>query len=329
IYLQVRKSRLKNGMEEPVSFEQVAPRFRNFLTMVVMSLWAIMFTNNLHLFGPIYKTIARFFETQRHLGSTAFTLGNLMVFALVLWISFILQKFTGFFMGIVDNDNVMNENIGRRGNRLLFARLLIVIAGFLLAIAASGLPVDKLTIVFSALGVGIGLGLQNIVNNFVSGIILIFERPFHIGDTIEIGGKLGRVKNISVRSSVIQTDKGAEIIVPNGDLLSQQVINWTLTNRHVLAELRLTLTGNPNFKLVKSLVLDIISREKGLITGKEPQVLIEEISNTELSILIQFWIGDINHADEIQSEIRTRLYAAFREHELQLSSRPVTYVKQL
>ncbi|MBD0295506.1 MAG: mechanosensitive ion channel [Flavisolibacter sp.] len=328
-YLQVRKSRLVQHLHAPVSYEQVAPRFRNLLTLVVLMLWAIVFASNLHVYGPIYKNVSRFLRIERHLGSTAFTYGNLLVFAGVLWVSFILQKFTGYFMGIVDDHNEMNENIGRKGNRLLFIRLVIVIAGFLLAVAASGLPVDKLTIVFSALGVGIGLGLQNIVNNFVSGIILIFERPFHIGDTIEIGGKLGRVKNISVRSSVIHTDKGAEIIVPNGDLLSQQVINWTLTNRHVLAELRLILTGSPNFRMVKSLVLDMLKGHPELIAEKEPQVLIEEITHTGLSLLIQFWIKDISNVDEIQSEIKTKIYTCFREHELQLSAHPVTYVKQL
>ena len=316
-------------MHTPVSYEQVAPKFNNILTLVVIILWALVFASNLHAYGPLYKSVNKFLSAERHLGSTAFTLANLLVFMLVLWVSFILQKFTGYFMGIVDQDNIMNENLGRKGNKLLFARLVIVIAGFLLAIAASGLPVDKLTIVFSALGVGIGLGLQNIVNNFVSGIILIFERPFHIGDTIEIGGKLGRVKNISVRSSVIQTDKGAEIIVPNGDLLSQQVINWTLTNRHVMAELRLNLTGSPNFRMVKALILDIIKSQPDLITHRQPQVLIEEITNTELLILVQFWISDINSADEIQSEVKTKIYACFQQHELQLSTRPVTYVKQL
>src|SRR5215218_7006649 len=294
-YLQVQKSRLRNNMHTPVSYEQVAPKFNNILTLVVIILWALVFASNLHAYGPLYKSVNKFLSAERHLGSTAFTLANLLVFMLVLWVSFILQKFTGYFMGI----------------------------------AASGLPVDKLTIVFSALGVGIGLGLQNIVNNFVSGIILIFERPFHIGDTIEIGGKLGRVKNISVRSSVIQTDKGAEIIVPNGDLLSQQVINWTLTNRHVMAELRLNLTGSPNFRMVKALILDVIKSQPDLITHRQPQVLIEEITNTELLILVQFWISDINSADEIQSEVKTKIYACFQQHELQLSTRPVTYVKQL
>jgi small-conductance mechanosensitive channel len=320
---------MNNKIPGPVTYNQVADKFKKLLSFIVIVLWALLFTANLNVYSMIYKSVSRFLIEERHIGSTVFNLSNLLVFLLVLWVSFILQKFTGYFFGIIDQETVMNDNLGRKGTRLLVLRLLIVIAGFVLAIAASGLPVDKLTIIFSALGVGIGLGLQNIVNNFVSGIILIFERPFHIGDTIEVSGKLGKVKNISVRSSVIQTDKGAEIIIPNGDLLSQQVINWTLTNRHIMAELRLTLTGNPNFKMVKTLILDTMKGEQGVIKGKEPQVLIEEITSNELSILIQFWISDINQADEIQSDIRTKIHACFQQHELQLSTRPITYVKQL
>jgi small-conductance mechanosensitive channel len=91
----------------------------------------------------------------------------------------------------------------------------------------------------------------------------------------------------------------------------------------VLAELRLTLTGNPNFKMVKALILETIKEQQGIIGEKVPQVLIEEITNSELSILIQFWISDINQADEIQSEIKTRIYSAMQKHELQLRVRPV------
>ncbi len=91
-------------------------------------------------------------------------------------------------------------------------------AGFLIAVAAAGIPIDKISILIGALGVGIGFGLQNLVNNLVSGIIIAFERPIQIGDTIEVGGKTGTVQEIGVRSSQINNGEGANIIVPNGDL---------------------------------------------------------------------------------------------------------------
>ena len=107
----------------------------------------------------------------------------------------------------------------------MIVRISIWTAGFLIAIAAAGIPLDKISILIGALGVGIGFGLQNLVNNLVSGIIIAFERPIQIGDTIEISGKTGTVQEIGVRSSQISNGEGANIIVPNGDLLSQQLID--------------------------------------------------------------------------------------------------------
>ena len=315
-YLQVQKSRKKNLFQTPVTFDEVSPRFRALLSFIVIVLWAIVFTVNMNMYEPIYQIFSRILNQPRVVGSTNFTLANLFVFMLILWVSFILQKFTGYFMGIVDQENVITENMGRKGNKLLFLRLVIIIAGFLLAIAASGLPLDKLTIVFSALGVGIGLGLQNIVNNFVSGIILIFERPFHIGDTIEVGSKLGVVKNISVRSSVIQTDKGAEIIVPNGDLLSQQVTNWTLSNRHVQRELKVSLDGKTDYREAKTIISKIVKSHPQVIQLRNPVVLIEDINEAMITFVIQYWVSDINTADEIQSDIRTAIFMAFNPRSL-------------
>src|SRR5204862_5029292 len=127
------------------------------------------------------------------------------------------------------DDDIQNK---KERSRLLIARLILLCIGYLLAVAASGVPVDKITIIIGALGVGIGLGLQNIVNNFVSGIILIFDRPLQIGDIVEIGDKKGRVKEIGIRTSTLLTEDGAEVIMPNGDVLSHNIVNWTLSNNH-------------------------------------------------------------------------------------------------
>ncbi len=120
--------------------------------------------------------------------------------------------------------------------------------------AASGVPVDKITIVLGALGVGIGLGLQNIVNNFVSGIILIFDRPLQIGDVVEVGSHTGRVQEIGLRSSTLLTNDGAEVIIPNGDILSGQIVNWTLTNNQRRLVMELTVNGSNDMEHVSSLI---------------------------------------------------------------------------
>src|SRR6185312_14447692 len=123
---------------------------------------------------------------------------------IIIYVSNKLQKGVGRLYEANEKNGV--PAIDKTGSRLVITRLILLIIGFLLAVAASGLPIDKITIVLGALSVGIGLGLQSIVNNLVSGIILIFERPFEIGDFIELDNKKGRVRNIGIRSSKLVTD---------------------------------------------------------------------------------------------------------------------------
>jgi small-conductance mechanosensitive channel len=107
----------------------------------------------------------------------------------------------------------------------------VVGLGILIAASASGLDLSSLAIIVGALGVGIGFGLQNLVNNFVSGLILLFERPIQAGDTVQVGELTGIVHAIGIRASRVRTYNGSEVIVPNGDLTASQVINWTLSDR--------------------------------------------------------------------------------------------------
>ena len=112
-----------------------------------------------------------------------------------------------------------------------FTRWVIVIVGAILTLAALGVDPAKVTLVAGALSVGIGFGLQNVVNNFVSGLILIVERPVGVGDLIEVGPLTGEVKRIGIRSSTVRTGQGAEVIVPNSELVSKEVVNWTRSDR--------------------------------------------------------------------------------------------------
>ncbi len=165
-------------------------------------------------------------------------------------------------------------------------RLILIILGFMLAIAASGLPVDKITIVLGALGVCIGLGLQTIVNNLVSGIILIFEQPFGIGDYIELNGKKGVVRDIGIRSSRLVTAEGTEIIMPNGDLLAGEVINWTVQNNKVRIEVPMTVEAGPTLDQINNIVQEALAmRHRDLSDEDKPTVLLSTTTDVRGSAL--------------------------------------------
>src|SRR5262249_54012782 len=111
------------------------------------------------------------------------------------------------------------------------AQYLLLTFGFVLALTAAGFELNRLTLLTGAFGVGIGFGLQNVINNFVSGLILLFERPVQVGDAVQVGNTAGDITRIGIRSSTISTAQGAEVIVPNAKLISDEVTNWTLSNQ--------------------------------------------------------------------------------------------------
>ena len=194
----------------------------------------------------------------------------------------------------------------------MVTRLILLIAGFLLAVAASGLAVDRITVILGALGVGVGLGLQNIVNNFVSGVILIFDRPLRIGDTVDIGDKRGRVKEIGIRSSTLLTEDGAEVIIPNGDVLSHNIVNWTLSNNHARVALSFTMDKPEN---PESIDLDelrkLILENHNVLQQRTPEVSLNAVNTKTIELSVFFWIVDFNKEGITAAEVKTAIYRHF------------------
>jgi small-conductance mechanosensitive channel len=182
----------------------------------------------------------------------------------------------------------------------MIVKLILLVGGFLLAVAASGLAVDKITVILGALSVGIGLGLQSIVNNFVSGIILIFDKTLNIGDTVEIGDKKGRVRQISMRSSRLLTADGAEVIIPNGTILSNNFINWSLNENYIRVEL--TFTVDKISKDIREAIAGILKSLEDVVDKKEPEILINTVTSQSTQLKIYFWCDNVTVRDKTRSE---------------------------
>ena len=175
-------------------------------------------------------------------------------FFLVIYLSILVSK---IIKSILENDffDYVKMESGLSHTVSTVIGYAIITLGVLFAMRTAGLDMTKFTIILSAFGVGIGFGLQNIFNNLVSGFILLIERPIKIGDTIEVGELKGNVKKIGIRSSNIRTFDGAEIIVPNGNLISQEVINWTLSDQTRRIEILVGVSYNSNPHQVYELIL--------------------------------------------------------------------------
>jgi small-conductance mechanosensitive channel len=186
----------------------------------------------------------------------------------------------------------------------------LLLLGLLVALAAAGFKVGQLTIVFGALGVGIGLGLQGVVNNFVSGLILMFERPIQPGDTVDITGTSGRVRDIGMRATTIRTFDGADVVVPNGTLLSEKLTNWTLLDmtRRVDVDLGVAYGSDP--ARVIALLEQVAGATAGVAKDPAPTVLFMAFGASSLNFSIRAWTHEFDRWLEIRSALLLRIHAA-------------------
>ena len=305
--LQIIASRMRKGYPESFDLEAVTKSINRFALFLAIVLWLIVFSTNLNLFDSLNDLLVGFFTTVRQVGSFSFTVGGLVLFLGIIWLANFLQRFIAYFFGDTGDDAAMDDR-GQR-SRLLITRLVLLIGGFLLAVAASGLSVDRITVILGALGVGVGLGLQNIVNNFVSGIILIFDRPVRIGDTVEVGDKRGRVKEIGIRSSTLLTEEGAEVIIPNGDVLSNHIVNWTLSNNHVRLALSFTIEKPARPEAIEpETIKDLVRKNSNVLDRRDPEIMLSALSAKTEELKVYFWIKDITKTANTTGEIRTSIY---------------------
>ncbi len=305
VYLQLEAAKKSTRFAMYLNYQNIEGRLKSILVFLTGIFWFINLTQTLNLFDNAYNLTSSFLSAERTVGSTSFTMGSVVVFFLIIWVANFLQKYIGYFF-----DDTVNEDITAKkkiGTSILLIRLLILTIGFLLGVAASGLPIDKITIVIGALGVGIGLGLQNIVNQLVSGIILAIERPIQVGDAIDIGTRSGKVKEIGIRSSRLLTADGAEIIVPNGDLLSQTITNWTMNNNHIRVEIVVKIGNAQNIDNIKTSIISILSNAD-VMTTPEPQILVTNIAKEGFELKVLFWVFEISKSATMKSEILKNIY---------------------
>ncbi len=321
IYLQTEAYH-DSRFSDFINYKELQHRFQRNLWIIASIIWTIGFIRNLTLYDVLVKVSSSFFYTQRSIGSYQFTFASIAIFFCIIWVSSLISSFISFFFG--------HEKATAGGKRnslnsmMLLVRLAIWTIGFLIAVAAAGIPIDRLSIMLGALGVGIGFGLQNIVNNLVSGVILAFERPIQIGDQIEIGNKSGMVKEIGVRSSKIHNAEGADIIVPNGDLLSQHLINWTMQDRSKRVEFMIGVPYDTDLDWAKNLIAEKLKLNENILQTPAPVIIVQDFGEYAISIRILFWVADLGVAGSMRSTAMIDTKKVLSEAGVQLQIRPLS-----
>src|SRR5271157_1443968 len=235
-------------------------------------------------------------------GSANITLGAVLGVFVILLLGYAISSALRF---ILREDLLKRFHMARGLPELISSTLhyLFLVLVFLFAVSAGGIELNKFTVLTGAFGIGVGFGMQNIVNNFVSGLILQFERPIHIGDVLEIDGATGKVTRIGIRSSTILTFQGSEVIIPNANFISGKVINWTLTEAKRRVDLPVGVAYGSDPKLVKELLERPAVQHSDVLTSPEPAVFFKEFGDSGLNFELQFWVMKESNTVKVKSEV--------------------------
>jgi small-conductance mechanosensitive channel len=198
-------------------------------------------------------------------------------------------------------------------------RYLILFIGFIIVLQTVGIDLSTITILAGALGVGIGFGLQNVTNNLVSGIIILFERPIKVGDRIEVGDVAGDVIKISIRATTIVTNDNISIIVPNSDFISSKVINWSHIDRNIRLNFPVGVSYKEDPQRIKKLLLEVAMDNKGVLKEPKPDVLFNEFGDSALVFNLRVWTQEfINRPGVLKSQLYYAIFEKFKQNGVQI-----------
>jgi potassium-dependent mechanosensitive channel len=282
------------------------------LRLALTAWWVSLTLELFQLRGSAVSATTTFLTTRWSIGSVALTIGGLLRFGATLWVAVLLSRAAAFIL----REEILPRMRLRPGVPDAIAtgvRYAVLAGGFLLAIAAAGVDFAQIALLAGALSVGLGFGLQNVVNNFVSGLILLLERPIKMGDVVEVGATLGNVRRIGIRSSTIHTSDGADVIVPNGDLISQRLVNWTYTDQRRRIDLPVSLTAAADPPVLTELLVRVAAAHPAVLAVPAPTALLIAFAENKLDFSLRFWTERFEVSSRVRSEVAVSVRAALQK----------------
>ena len=257
------------------------------------------------------EKVGGFLGAEATFGAAKLSLGDVLAFLVTLLGTFVFAR----VVRVVLEADVVPRLPARRGLGTAVTSTVqyaLIGVGFLLAISAAGVDLNRVSLLAGALGVGVGFGLQNVVNNFVSGLILLYERPVQIGDMVDVGDVSGEVRRIGIRSSTIRTGRGAEVIVPNGELISNRVVNWTFSDRRRRVEIRVGVAYGTDPERVLALLVGVAKAHPDVLEEPPPQAVFVAFGESSLVFELQAW-SYFDNSGSTQSDIAVGVSRALAE----------------
>ncbi|HUL61342.1 MAG TPA: mechanosensitive ion channel domain-containing protein [Anaeromyxobacteraceae bacterium] len=249
------------------------------------------------------------FGLRLQVGGLDVSLGNVTAFVATLALALLLARAIRFVL----DEGVFTEIELPRGVPAAITatvQYVLVVLGFSWAVLASGIEMSRFSFLLGALGLGVGFGLQNVVNNIVSGLILLYERPVQVRDIVEVGAVSGEVMRIGVRSSTVRTFAGAEVIVPNATLISTEVTNWTLSDRRRRVEVAVGAAYGSPPRQVIDLLLATVRGRAGVLESPEPVALLLRFGESAMEFALRFWTADFDRWQQLASDVMIEVHAS-------------------
>ncbi len=282
------------------------PAALNLGRALLIGAWLAFTLQSFRIYRPVSSHALTVLTYEFKLGELSLSLGSLASFAVATWAAFWVAK---TFRQILSEDVLPSLSLPRGvGNSISSLSYYVVLfLGLLAALAAAGFQVGQLTLVFGALGVGIGFGLQDAVRNFVAGLILMFERPIQRGDTVEVAGMVGQVREIGLRATTVTTFDGADVVVPNGMLVADKLVNWTLTGtrRRINVDFSTVYSADPR-RTVE--LLERIARSvDGVSFSPAPNVIVTGLTAGAVDFSVRVWTTDFVDWLLVRSELAMKI----------------------
>jgi small-conductance mechanosensitive channel len=255
-------------------------------------------------------------------GGFLLTLDQLLMFFLVIALTFIISR------SVRKGLNRLNKRANALNGPQIytmsrFIHYIILVVGFLFSLSVIGIDVSKLTIMAGALGIGIGLGLQNIVNNFVSGLVILLEKSLKVGDFIEIqNGLVGEVAEVNMRATLIRTNDNVDILIPNAELIGGMVTNWTLQDNIRRFRISFGVAYGSDKELVKKAVLEAAKNVDYTLymPGRDPVVWMTGFGDSSLNFVLGVWVNpsQVKRPTALTSDYLWAIDDAFRKYNIEI-----------
>ena len=292
--------------------ELLERRGRKLIRFAAAGMWVVFVLWIMRVLEQFAQIVVTILKTKWSLGPHTIALGSVVAFFTALTLGIVAARALRFVL----DEAVLPKMSLPRGVPAAISttvKYLVVSIGFVLALLAAGLEISQFAFLAGAFGIGIGFGLQNIVNNFVSGLILLYERPIQVGDALEVGTIRGRVQRIGVRSSTLATYDGAEVIVPNASLIATDVVNWTLSSRVRRVDIAVSAAYGSDPRFVAEVLLRTARAHEGVMNRPDPMALFTRFGESSLDFELRFWTPEFDNWVQVGSEVRTAVFAAFKD----------------